>query len=273
MTLKGANILSAAQFSRGDFERLFSQANEFEMALQKGERRRLLDGKILATLFFNPSTGTRLSFESAMQRLGGGVISVEDAKNAGTVNESLEDAVRSIAQYVETIVLRHSETGAARTAADASPVPIINAGDGAGETPTQALADLYTIWKEKKEIDGLRVAIAGDLKNGSEAHSLARALGAFQVDISLIAPAAIAMPLEISDWLRQSGRSVEEMNDLGRALQKADVVYMTSVQREFFPDQKQFEKMKNFYVLNASTLRRRRKISSFCIRSHPLARC
>ncbi len=256
MTLKGADLLSAAQFSREAFERLFGQANEFEERLQKGERLQLLDGIILATLFYKPSTRTRLSFESAMQRLGGGVISIEDAKNgSGTAtNESLEDAVRSIAQYAEAVVLRHPETGAAKIAADASTVPIINAGDGAGEHPTQALADLYTIWREKKEIDGLRVAIVGDLKNGCEAHSLARALGTFRVDISLIAPAAMAMPLEISDWLRQCGRSVEEMNDLGRALQKADVVYMTSVQKEFFTDQKQFEKMKSFYVLNASTL-------------------
>lgn len=256
MPFKGADVLSAAQFSREEFDHLFTRADEIAERLQKGERLHSLDEKILATLFYQPSTRTRLSFESAMQRLGGGVISVGDAKSAPDAanGESLEDAVRSIAQYAEAIVLRHSETGAAKIAADASPIPIINAGDGAGEHPTQALADLYTIRAEKKNIDGLRIAIVGDLKNGCTAHSLARALGAFRVDISLIAPAAMAMPIEICDWLRQKGLNVEEMNDLGRALQKADVVYMTSVQKEFFPDQKQFEKMRSFYVLNASAL-------------------
>lgn len=253
MTLKGVDVLSAAQFSREEFDHLFARADEIAEQLQRGERLRILDGKILATLFYQPSTRTRLSFESAMQRLGGGVISEGNSKNSsGPENgESFEDAVRSIAQYADAIALGHAKTGAAKIAADASPVPIINAGDGAGEHPTQALADLYTIRAEKKNIDGLRIAIVGDLKNGCAAHSLARALGAFRVDLSLIAPAAMAMPIEICDWLRQNGRNVEEMNDLGRALQKADVVYITSVQKEFFEDQKQFEKMKSFYVLNA----------------------
>ncbi len=261
MTLKGADITSAAQFSREEFDRLFARSDEFAERLQKNERLNMLDGKILATLFYQPSTRARLSFEGAMQRLGGGVISVADAKNTSSAaaGESLEDAVRTMAQYAEAIVLRHHETGAAKIAAEACPAPIINAGDGAGEHPTQALADLYTIRAERKNIDGLRIAIVGDLRNGRAAHSLARALGVFRVEISFIAPAAMSMPTEISDWLRQKGYNVEETNDLGRALQKADVVYMTRVEKELFTDQKQYEKMKNFYTLNASAVAQARE--------------
>lgn len=252
MSLKGADILTAAQFSRKQIEQLFARADDFAARLDQGERLRLLDGKILATIFYEPSTRTRLSFEAAMQRLGGSVISVAEAKTASSVvkGESLPDTIRTIAQYADAIAMRHSEVGAAKVAADASAVPILNGGDGTGEHPTQALLDLYTIRAEKKTIDGLRVALVGDLKNGRTVHSLARALSNFKVEYSFVAPAALSMPTEVSDYLRERDFIVEETNDLARSLQKADVVYMTRVQKERFADIKQYEKLKDFYILN-----------------------
>lgn len=252
MSLKGADILTAAQFSREQIERLFTRADEFAARLDQGERLRLLDGKILATIFYEPSTRTRLSFEAAMQRLGGGVISVAEAKTASSVvkGESLSDTIRTIAQYADAIAMRHPEIGAARVAAEASAVPILNGGDGTGEHPTQALLDLYTIRAEKNTIDGLRIALVGDLKNGRTVHSLARALSNFKVEYSFVAPAALSMPTEVSDYLRERDFIVEETNDLARSLQKADVVYMTRVQKERFADIKQYEKLKDFYILN-----------------------
>ena len=257
MNLNGADILTAAQFTRDQIEHLFSLADDFAARLAKGERLRTLDGKLLATVFYEPSTRTRLSFEAAMQRLGGGVISVAEAKTASSVakGETLPDTIRTIANYADAIVLRHPEIGAAQVAADAAAVPILNAGDGAGEHPTQALLDLYTIRSEKKTIDGLRIALVGDLKNGRTVHSLARALSLFKVDFSFVAPAALSMPTEVSDYLRARDFVVEETNDLARTLQKADVVYMTRVQKERFADQKQYEKMKNFFILTADLVK------------------
>ena len=256
MSLKGTDVLTAAQFSREQIEQLFASADDFASRLEKGDRIRLLDGKLLATVFYEPSTRTRLSFEAAMQRLGGGVISVAEAKSASSVvkGETLPDTIRTIANYADAIVLRHSELGAAQVAAEASVVPILNAGDGAGEHPTQALLDLYTIRAEKKMIDGLRIALVGDLKNGRTVHSLARALSNFKVEFSLVAPAALAMPSEVTDYLRAKDFVVEETNDMARSLQKADVVYMTRVQRERFADVKQYEKLKNFFILNRSVV-------------------
>ncbi len=271
MSLKGADVLTAAQFTRAQVEQLFTLADDFSERLQKGERLRVLDGKLLATVFYEPSTRTRLSFEAAMQRLGGGVISVAEAKTASSVvkGETLPDTIRTIANYADAIVLRHPESGAAQVAADASPVPILNAGDGTGEHPTQALLDLYTIRTEKKQIDGLRIALVGDLKNGRTVHSLARALSLFKVDFSLVAPAALAMPIEVCDELRGRDFVVEETNDLAQTLQKADVVYMTRVQKERFADPKQYEKLKNFYILTRDLVT---KSKENLLVMHPLPR-
>lgn len=256
MNLKGADILTAAQFTREQVERLCASADELAARLAAGERLRTLDGKLLATVFYEPSTRTRLSFEAAMQRLGGGVISVAEAKTASSVakGETLPDTIRTIENYADAIVLRHSDVGAAQIAADAASIPILNAGDGAGEHPTQALLDLYTIRAEKKTIDGLRIALVGDLKNGRTVHSLARALSLFKVDFSFVAPAALSMPTEVSDYLRARDFIVEETNDLARTMQKADVVYMTRVQKERFADVKQYEKMKNFFILTRAVV-------------------
>lgn len=258
MDLKGKDVLTAAQFTREQIEELFAIADDFSTRLQKGERLRRLDGKLLATVFYEPSTRTRLSFESAMQRLGGGVLSVAEAKTASSAvkGETLADTVRTIENYADAIVLRHPDVGAAQVAAQAANAPILNAGDGAGEHPTQALLDLYTMRAAKGKIDGLRIALVGDLKNGRTVHSLARALSNYKVDFSLVAPAALAMPIQVCDYLRERDFVVEETNDLAQSLQKADVVYMTRVQKERFADPKQYEKLKNFFILNRELVSR-----------------
>ncbi len=261
MDLRNQDILTAAQFTREQVERLFDRADNFAARLDKGERLSVLDGKLLATVFYEPSTRTRLSFEAAMQRLGGGVISVAEAKTASSVvkGESLPDTIRTIASYADAIVLRHPDIGAAQLAASVSDVPILNAGDGAGEHPTQALLDLYTMRRERQAIDGLSVALVGDLKNGRTVHSLARALSLFKVDYSFISPAALAMPAAVTDFLRERDCVVEETNDLADTLQKADVIYMTRVQKERFEDPKQYEKLKDFYILNRDLVSRAKK--------------
>lgn len=271
MELKGKDVLTAAQFTRPQIEHLFAVADDLAARLEKGERLRTLDGKLLATLFYEPSTRTRLSFEAAMQRLGGGVISVAEAKTASSVvkGETLPDTVRTIANYADAIVLRHPDIGAARVAAEAVAVPILNAGDGAGEHPTQALLDLYTIRAEKGKIDGLQVALVGDLKNGRTVHSLARALSLFQVGFSFVAPAALAMPAQVSNDMRGRGFTVEETDDLVKTLQKADVVYMTRIQKERFADPKEYEKLKDSYVLTRAMVS---QAKNRVVVMHPLPR-
>lgn len=252
MDLKGKDILTAAQFSRDQIERLFALADNLSARLVRGERLQLLDGKLLATVFYEPSTRTRLSFEAAMQRMGGDVISVAEAKTASSVakGESLPDTIRTIANYADAIVLRHPEIGSAQVAAEVSPVPIINAGDGAGEHPTQALLDLYTMRQEKGTIDGLHIALVGDLKNGRTVHSLARALSQFKVRLTFVAPKALAMPSEVGDWLRTNGLDITEVEDLKQGLTKADIVYMTRIQKERFGDQKEYARLKDYYILS-----------------------
>ncbi len=257
MDWKGKDILTATQFTRADVEHLFAQADTFGQCLERGERLRTLDGKLLATVFYEPSTRTRLSFEAAMQRLGGGVISVAEARTASSAvkGETLADTVRTIENYADAIVLRHPQVGAARLAAEAAAVPILNAGDGAGEHPTQALLDLYTIQREKKTIDGLNIALVGDLKNGRTVHSLARALSPFNVNFSFVAPRALSMPGDVTDFVGGRNR-VEETDDLASALRRADVVYMTRVQKERFADPQEYEQLKHAYILDRALVGR-----------------
>ncbi len=271
MDLRKRDVLTAAQFSREQIERLFERADDFALRLERGERLRLLDGQLLATVFYEPSTRTRLSFEAAMQRLGGGVLSVAEAKSASSAakGETLSDTIRTIANYADAIVLRHPQVGAAKLAASVSDVPILNAGDGNGEHPTQALLDLYTMRRERQAIDGLSIALVGDLRNGRTVHSLARALSMFQVDFSFVSPAALSMPTAVTDYLREREFGVEETNDLATALQKADVVYMTRVQKERFEDPAQYEKLKDFFILNRELVEHARKD---VLVMHPLPR-
>ncbi len=232
------HVVSAQQFDRARLEALFAAARQMEGVLAAGGDDRLR-GRLLATLFYEPSTRTRLSFESAMLRLGGQVISTENARDFSSAikGESLEDSIRIVAGYADAIVLRHPEEGAAARAAAVAPVPVLNAGDGPGEHPTQSLLDLYTIEREMGRIDGLRVVMVGDLAHGRTVHSLARLLTVFErVHLTLAAPAAVRMRADVRALLRARGAEVTETDDLRTAVAGADVVYQTRLQRERFAE-------------------------------------
>ncbi len=255
--MKGKDILSGAQFRREELEQIMGLADEFRARLERTPSLDLLNGYILATLFFEPSTRTRLSFETAMQRLGGRVIGFSSAESTSVAKgESLADTVRTVDQYADVIVIRHPRIGAAREAADAAEHPVINGGDGAGEHPTQALLDLYTVRRERGEIDGLTIALCGDLKYGRTVHSGVRVYRHYRCRLILVSPDALRMPEEIIAPLRAEGLAVEETTDLEAALAQADVLYMTRIQKERFSDPAEYERLKGSYVLTREMVER-----------------
>ena len=228
------HVVSAEQFPRALLEELFSSADEMARRLLAAGPP-LLPGRVMATLFYEPSTRTRLSFESAMLRLGGQVVSTENARDFSSAikGETLEDTVRIVGGYSDCIVLRHPEEGAAARAAAVSTVPVINAGDGRGEHPTQALLDLYTIRAELGRLDGLRVVMAGDLANGRTVHSLIRLLSQYPgLRVTLAGPEQLRLPTPAVQALRRSGAEVREAESLLEAVVDADVVYQTRIQAE-----------------------------------------
>lgn len=253
--LSSKDVIRADQFSIGEIDLILAKAAEYEEALAAGEVLDDLRGKVLATLFYEPSTRTRLSFESAMLRLGGRVISVAEAKSSSAAKgETLHDTIRTVEGYADVIVLRHPQIGSAAEAAAATRLPIVNAGDGAGQHPTQSLLDLYTIRKERGQVDGLKIALAGDLKNGRTVHSLADLLVNYDVDYTFAAPTSLRMPGEIVDRLRSRGKTVREMEDLNGAIASCDVLYMTRIQRERFEDPEEYARLKDAYVLTRAML-------------------
>ena len=232
---------------------LFELAWEFERDEETRASRGTLAGRILATMFYEPSTRTRFSFEAAMLRLGGSVLTAENAKenSSGAKGESMADTVRVVGGYADAIVMRHFERGAVQEAASASPVPVINAGDGAGEHPTQALLDVYTIRKELHRLQGLRIAVIGDLKNGRTVHSLLPLLSLFPgLRVTLIAPPSLRLPSNYISLLTERGVELTETEEFGASLREADVVYMTRVQRERFASDAEYEAVRSLYVLN-----------------------
>ena len=248
--LASKDVLRADQFSKDEIAIIMNLAHEYEGALTDGRTLNIMEGQVLSTLFYEPSTRTRLSFETAMLRLGGKVISVAEAKSSSaSKGESLHDTIKTVEGYADVIVLRHPQIGAAQEAAQATDKPILNAGDGAGQHPTQSLLDLYTIQKEKGAVDGLTVVLAGDLKNGRTVHSLALLLANFDVRFILASPPALRMPQGIVDQLKEKGISVQETEDLAVGLQEGDVLYMTRIQRERFDDPDEYDRLKNLYVL------------------------
>jgi aspartate carbamoyltransferase catalytic subunit len=253
--LSKKDILRADQFTSDDLDLILERASRYEAAHASGEELDLLRGKILATLFFEPSTRTRLSFEAAMHRLGGNVLSVSEAKSTSAAKgESLHDTIRTVDGYADAIVIRHPEIGSAEVAARATSKPVLNAGDGAGEHPTQSLLDLYTIRKEQGKVDNLTVALVGDLKHGRTVHSLATLLSRFRVSFLLVSPAALAMPPQVVERIEKKGAEYRLTEDLGRALGEADVVYMTRIQRERFADPAEYDRLKNAYILTRAAL-------------------
>jgi aspartate carbamoyltransferase catalytic subunit len=209
-----------------------------------------MDGKVVATLFFEPSTRTRLSFESAVNRLGGRVIGFSEASSTSvSKGESLKDTILTVANYSDLIVMRHPVEGSARFASEVSPVPIINAGDGANQHPTQTMLDLYSIRKTQGTLNNLKIVMVGDLKYGRTVHSLLMAMSQFNASFVFIAPKELQMPQEYKLFLKEAGLKFEEHTDLADNIKDADIVYMTRVQKERFSDPMDYEKVKNAYIL------------------------
>ena len=256
--LIGRDLISINDLTKDEIRAILTQAAEFERQLDDVKRPplKLLDGRILATVFYEPSTRTRLSFESAMHRLGGAVISVAEAKTSSSAakGETIYDSGRMLESYADVIAQRHPAIGSARALADAASVPVINAGDGTGEHPTQALLDLYTIEREKGTLDGLTVAMVGDLKNGRTVHSLSRALTHWKAKLILCAPKALAMPASLIAQLRDSGLMVIETENMGAALEQADVTYITRIQQERFEAIEDYMRYKGVYVITADVI-------------------
>ncbi len=214
----------------------------------------MLKGKILANIFFEPSTRTRLSFEAAMLKLGGSTIGFADAENTSVKKgENLADTIRTVENYADIITLRHPLEGAAKLAAEFSKIPVINAGSGAEEHPTQALVDLYTIKKERQKIDGLKVALVGDLRYGRTVHSLAYALSLYNIELTLVSPDALKMRREVLRAI-QNKIQVSETQNLEKIIPQTDVLYVTRIQKERFPDQAEFAKVKGAYRIDLKTL-------------------
>jgi len=256
-TLKGKDILHGNQFSRKEIDAIMTTASEFETELKKKDTLTLLKGKILATLFFEPSTRTRLSFEAAMHRLGGNVVGFSSAESSSVAKgESLADTIRTVDQYVDLIVMRHPQIGSAQQAAEVAVAPVINGGDGAGQHPTQALLDLFTIRSERGKVDGNTIALCGDLKNGRTVHAGVELYKHYDCKLILAAPGKLSMPESITAALRQHGVRVEETTDLEAALAQADVLYMTRIQKERFDDPHEYERLKGSYVLTREMVQR-----------------
>jgi aspartate carbamoyltransferase catalytic subunit len=266
----GKDILSVKQFERRDLDYIFGVAHEMQEMVARVGTFDLLKGKILANLFYEPSTRTSSSFTSAMERLGGSVIPINEVRYSSVAKgESLPDTVRTLECYADVIVLRHPEVGASALAAKYAKKPIINAGDGVGEHPTQALLDLFTIVEELGRVDGLTVTMLGDLKYGRTVHSLARLLSLYRVKLNYVSPQILRMPAEIVAELKTLGVLQSEYNTLETALPETDVLYITRVQKERFEDQSEYESVRHAYVITADILAQAKERM---IVMHPLPR-
>lgn len=242
------HIVESQQFNRKNIGDIFALADTLEHT-----RDQSLTGKIMASLFYEPSTRTRFSFESAMLRLGGSVITTENAKEFSSVSkgETLEDSIRIVNTYVDIIVLRHDEEGASKRASLVSQVPIINAGDGTGQHPTQALLDLYTIQRELGKIDGIHIAFVGDLKHGRTIRSLSYLLGNFNnITIDFVSPEGLRVGDDIKLYLTEHGVTFHETEDLDALKEKIDVLYQTRIQKERFTSTEEYQKFKGCYQIN-----------------------
>lgn len=251
----GKDILSVKQFTRQDLEYIFGVAHEMRVMVQRVGSFDLLKGKILANLFYEPSTRTSSSFTSAMERLGGSLIPINEVHYSSVAKgESLPDTVRTLECYADVIVLRHPEVGASERAAKYARKPIINAGDGVGEHPTQALLDLFTIYEELGEPDGLTVTMLGDLKYGRTVHSLARLLSLYEVKINYVSPDILKIPAEIISEVDDKGIHQAEFTTLETVIPDTDVLYVTRVQKERFENRSEYELVKSAFIITPDTL-------------------
>ncbi len=252
----GKDILSVKQFTREDLAYIFEVAHEMREMVSRVGSFDLLKGKILANLFYEPSTRTSSSFTAAMERLGGSVIPINEVRYSSvSKGESLPDTVRTLECYADVIVLRHPEVGASAQAAEAARKPVINAGDGVGEHPTQALLDFFTIREELGVTEGLTVTMLGDLKYGRTVHSLARLLSLYGARINYVSPEILKMPAEIFAEVKQKGITQTEHTRLEDVLGETDVLYVTRIQKERFENLDEYEKVKGLYVITPETLK------------------
>ncbi|KPV61440.1 MAG: Aspartate carbamoyltransferase [Candidatus Bathyarchaeota archaeon BA1] len=267
LDFKGRDIISIKDFKREEIDYILKIANAMEPIAKSGSN--MLHGKMLATLFFEPSTRTRLSFETAMHKLGGSTIGFAEAEISSIKKgENLADTVRTVENYADVIVLRHPLEGSARLAAEFAQVPIINAGSGAEEHPTQALLDLYTILKERGRIDGLKIALTGDLRYGRTVHSLSYALSLYDIMLYLVSPGSLRVRREVLDGVKGKIEVVEKTR-IEEALPEVDVLYVTRIQKERFPDLAEYAKVKGSYKIDLNMLKNAKRD---LILLHPLPR-
>lgn len=261
------SLVTIANLTKEKIEYLVEMAQEFE----KYPNRKILEGKVLATLFFEPSTRTRLSFETAANRLGARVIGFTDPKvTSSTKGETLKDTIIMVSGYADIIVMRHYLEGAALYASEVSPVPVVNAGDGANQHPTQTMLDLYSIYKTQGTLENLNIHLVGDLKYGRTVHSLLMAMRHFNPTFHFIAPKELAMPEEYKQYCREHGIKFVEHEDFNEdIISQADILYMTRVQRERFTDLMEYERVKDVYVLKAAMLEKAKENMRIL---HPLPR-
>lgn len=250
--MKKKDLISITDYSKEDYLHILKLAAEFE----ENPNQRLLEGKVVASLFFEPSTRTRLSFETAINRLGGRIIGFSDAGSSSvSKGETLHDTIRMVSNYVDLIVMRHHLEGSARYAAEVADVPVINAGDGANQHPTQTLLDMYSILKTQGTLDNINIFMIGDLKYGRTVHSLLMALSEFEKPIfNFIAPEELSMPEEYKLFLKEKGIRFFEHTEINDNINHADIIYMTRVQKERFMDPIEYEKVKNVYILRNNML-------------------
>lgn len=267
--LAGRDIISVKDFTKEELTYPFALTREFKKRVQAHEGLDLLKGYVLCSLFYEPSTRTRLSFESAMQRLGGGVLTVAEAKRTTSAakGESLADAVQVMEKYADVILLRHPEVGAAQVAADAASVPVINGGDGAGEHAPQTFSELFTIDEEKGTIDGLEITLMGDLKHARVMRSLAMGLSRFEVKLNLVSPESLRLDPEIVGMFDRG--KVVELTNLDDVLPTTDVLYLCRIQKERFASEEEYEALRGSYRVDNSVLSKAKKEITIM---HPLPR-
>ncbi len=256
MDFKGLDILNGYQFTNQQLDCIMNTAAQYEKRVKAGEVIHDLDGLVIATLFFEPSTRTRLSFEAAINRTGAKVISMADASASSSAKgETMQDTISTVDGYVDAIVMRHPQKGSAQTAAEIAVHPVINGGDGAGQHPTQALLDIYTMRKEKGHLGGQTITFLGDLKYGRTVHSLGYLMQQFGNRMIFASPEALKMPEEITNELRSRGANITETSDVREALSQSDFVYVTRVQRERFTDLADYEKCKGSYIVDRELIK------------------
>ena len=260
------SLVSITDFAKEEYLKILDLAEEFE----KQPTQNVLQGFVIATLFFEPSTRTRLSFESAVSRLGGKIVGFTDAASSSVQKgETLKDTIKTVSNYSDLIIMRHPMEGSARFASEVATVPIINAGDGSNQHPTQTLLDLYSIRKTQGTLDNLNIAFVGDLKYGRTVHSLVMALCDFKTTFYLVSPVELKLPSSVKMHIKDNKLKYEQFTDLNEVIADVDIIYMTRIQRERFSDPIEYEKVKNSYILSNDMLKNSRENLKVL---HPLPR-